>query len=456
MNKFENAWCYETVRLRDQSGELFDDRHANQIAILASTNTACRLLTRAHEVSRTNGLDQPRRDVRQTLRIGVLLIWMLSLVTGVSAGLASLGDSTQPVNVLWAVGSLLLLPTLMLLAWLMTFVMRSGSGGWLARGVQMIVGRLLSRGATALAWQAWLRVIGQAKAQRWWLAFLTHSIWFWVMTGALLSLIVAFSLRHYTFVWQTTWLSGDVFVQMAQWIGALPAKLGFVMPTADEIQASGNVAVDQPDIRLAWSNWLVGAVLVFGWLPRALLAMTSWFVLHRRYTSLRLDLEDAYALAVREKLNRLVAKSDVDAPPGPAEQWQSLIGISPDAALTRAAVVILETALSSELHARLPVDAVLLPPVDDQASRELTLKRLSDIKPGRLLVIADARQTPDRGVIRAILSFGAQAVKTSVYLLHTEDPRARRKAWEKRLEDIGLANPFDQPDAQLDWLRGIQ
>ena len=456
MKKFDRMWCYEMVRLREQGAITTHDHHdshANQIAIEQANSTELRLLTRAQTQSQVLGLQQAQSQVRMAMRMGLFAVWVVSLLLGISAGLASLGDSSQPVNVVWAIGSLLLLPTIMLLAWLLTFLLRATTGGWFGQGFELLIGKVLNQGKTTDAWRAWLRLALRAKAHRWWLALLTHSIWLWLLTGMILALLVAFSLRHYTFVWQTTWLSPDVFVQFAQAVGALPAKLGFVMPDSAAIKASGNVALDEPVVRLAWANWVVGALLVFGWIPRLLMALVSWGVLRRLYSRCQIDQQEAYALQIRQRLERLASKSEVDAPPGSVEPWQHIVGIDPGESGSDAAVVVVEAELPSTLHGKLPAQAALLPPVDDRESRQQSLDRLRQLKPARLLVIADARQTPDRGLVKAIVMFGSQAVQTRVFLLHLDDERARRTAWTKRLDSLGLAMPVSDPSVLVQWLR---
>lgn len=49
---------------------------------------------------------------------------LLALLAGASLALGALGDGRQPVNVFWALGSLLGLHLLSLLAWLLTQLLR--------------------------------------------------------------------------------------------------------------------------------------------------------------------------------------------------------------------------------------------------------------------------------------------------------------------------------------------
>jgi len=453
MQTFDNAWCYESVRLRESQKPRLDDHHANQLAILAGPDVRAQLLARATELARLAGVDTAQQTAKQFMRVGLILLWCVSFVVGASAGIASLGDATRPVNLLWALGSLLLVPSIAMVVWLATLLTRTSGGGWIGRLWQTVVARLLKPGATTSTWQAWLQLTKDAGANRWWFAFLTHSMWFWVLSGMLLAVMVSFSLRHFTFEWQTTWLSSDVFVQLAQIVGALPNAIGFSTPDTEMIAASGNAAIDEPFVRLAWANWLVGAIFVFGWLPRLILASVSWAYLRSRRLTYTIQIDDAYALAIRSKLDRLIAYSTVDGPAGAQDHWQTMVGIATDQACTESAVLALEAGLPAALHARLPAESIVLPPVDDGQSRRDALARLERLKPARLLVLVDARQTPDRGLIGTILSMGSQAVNTQVLLMHSSDSRARLGIWRERLNGIGLSGVNEQIDQALAWLR---
>jgi len=454
MLKFNNLWCYEAVRLREQRPPALDDHKANEQALASASDLSGRLVARAQVLAAGTGLKTAFVEARSAMRYSALAVSALGFLAGISAAMASLGDSTQPVNVIWALVSLLLLPTLMLVVWLASFMVSSETSGWFGRIWQLTLGRLLRSGPRALVWQAWLALAQQARSERWWLGLLTHTIWFSVLLGMVLAMFTAFSLRHYTFVWQTTWLSDGVFVQFAQAIGAWPSSLGFTVPDVQTIRDSGNVALDAPGARLAWANWLMGAVVVFGLLPRLLAMMASAFMLRHLHRRLRLRLHDAYALAIGHKFERLTASSQVDGPPGAQESWPQIFGIAPEEARTDAVVAVLEASLDDEVHSQTGVQTTVLPPIDDRASRKQAQARLSQLKPKRLLVVVDARQTPDRGLMRTLIDLGSQAVSTRVLLLHPEDARARLPAWHERLKAIGLPTDATSSDAVMTWLRG--
>lgn len=454
MQTFEQLWRYETVRQQELDQQIFDDAHANRKALEMGQDLRDQLLWRAHELAKTHGGEQAQSKARQVMRMALGLLGALGLLIGVSAGLASLGDSARALNLLWALGSLLLVPTLALVMWLVLMVSASGSGGWLGHWWQWLVGRLLKTRQNRAVWQGWLRLSANAQTERWWLALATHGMWLAIITGVLIAMVMAFSLRHYTFVWETTWLGEDVFVRVAQFIGWLPELMGFQAPDDQTIRASGNVAVDTSAARMAWASWLVGAVFVFGWLPRLILVGISAFVLRQRYKRYQLDCDDAYALSVRAKLARLQNPHQVDGPDGAPDQWQQLVGIEPAQAQSEAAWLAFELQPQAQAQQALSASARPIPAADDRESRQQATSLLQQLLPRRLLIVLDARQTPDRGAIRALLGFGALAVQTRVLLLHASDARARGAAWQERLNQAGVTRAFVQLSQAMDWLSG--
>jgi hypothetical protein len=454
MHTFDQAWRYESVRLQELETPDFDDTHANERALECGQDVRAQLLARADELARVNGTNDAQDRATKVMRMGIGVFWAIGLAIGLSAGFASLGDSARPVNLLWALGSLLLVPSLTLLAWCVLMFARLGTGGWLGHWWLWLVSRLFKTAQAGRVWRAWLNLSDHANTQRWWLALATHGMWFTVMSGVLLSMIMAFSLRHYTFVWETTWLGEDIFVHLAKLIGSVPVMLGFAVPDAQMIRNSGNTAVDLPAIRMAWASWLVGAVLVFGWLPRLVLLVASAWVLRYRYKNYQQSLDDAYALSIRAKLARLQDKHQVDGPAGASDQWQTLTGIAAEQALSEAVWLAFESSPDAKVHNALTASADEIAAVDDHQSRQAAVRHLQHLLPKRLLMVFDARQTPDRGTLRAVLAFGANAVQTRVLLINASDARARNVAWQARLSSCGVSPPYQALSAAAYWLQG--
>ncbi len=454
MHNFQNVWRYEAVRLLELANTSLSEASANQLASLSPGGPAAQLHARAMQLANVHKVEQPIHEaMRWSYRL-MWVFWLLSLFAGVSAGLTVLGDANSPINVLWALGSVLLVPTITLVLWLSSIGLGIGSGGWLGHWWQIVMGRLSRRGQDAVVWQAWLKVADAAQMQRWWFAFLTHTMWFWMMSGVVIATVLAFSLRHYTFMWQTTWLSSDTFVVVAQAIGRLPADLGFEVPDASMIEASGNAVLDEPLTRAAWANWFVGAVVVFGWFPRFVAAITSYLILRHRDRHLSIRTDDAYAISVLDRLASLNRGVHVDAPNGEPDTLGRLQGIEPRLSQSQAAALAVETDMPPELLRTMSKGVQVLPDADDRQTRMQALSSLEQLRPANLLLVLDARLTPDRGSLGLILQFGIHAVRTSVFLANSNDNRARLGVWREKLEMIGVPAPLVTVEQAVDWLFG--
>ena len=63
------------------------------------------------------------------------------------------------------------------------------------------------------------------------------------------------------------------FVALSAALGALPGMLGFPVPDAATVLASGDAPMLDEAGRRAWAGWLVGAMTIYGVLPRLALAL---------------------------------------------------------------------------------------------------------------------------------------------------------------------------------------
>ena len=454
MHTFDQAWLYETVRRQELQAALPDEAHINRIALGAATDPHGQLLARAQASVFAETVRADQKTVRQSMRLTVALLWFVSFLVGASLGLATLGDGRQAVNVVWTLGALLLPATAMLLVWLVLMFGATGSGGLLGRGWALLVGGLLGKTGRAKTWQAWLASTVDAGSQRWWLAFISHSMWLWLMLGVLLSLLLAFSLRHYTFVWETTWLGESMFEAAARAVGYFPGLLGFATPESQVIRDSGHAALTDPVSRKAWASWLVGAVLVFGFIPRLVLSAISFYMARARERSWRISLEDAYAISLLAKLALLKRATQTDGAAGAPDRLARLIGLPQDQVQAKAAWLALETEAPESIGQALDEVGIEIPAADDRHARQEAIARLQMLKPRRLLMLVDARQTPDRGVLRLLVRFGSHAHQAGVLMLQTGCERARTPQWQERLDEVGVAHIFVDQHGAIQWLMG--
>src|SRR5690606_33860564 len=136
----------------------------------------------------------------------------------------------------------------------------------------------------------------------WLLGLGVHGLWSLAMFSALLTLLALLATRRYGFVWETTILGESAFVGLTQALGALPALLGFSVPDIEQIRASGTLATDLDGARQNWAGWLGGVVLIYGMLPRLLLALSYEWRTRRGRAARRVDVQRPAYRRMRERL----------------------------------------------------------------------------------------------------------------------------------------------------------
>jgi|AntAceMinimDraft_1070359.scaffolds.fasta_scaffold02088_4 hypothetical protein len=454
MRYLTDPWLYEAVRLSEQQSGWVDDSAANQQAINTTNDGLGRLWSRAKALAPALALEPAVAKVRTNLKLSALLLCFVALVLGVSAGLTALGQAQDAVNVIWALLALLLVPTASFVLWAVSCFVPQGRGGFLGQIWEWLANRWLSQGKTALAWRAWVTVAQQRGAQRWWLAVVTHGIWAVLLIGVVAALLAAFSLRHYTFVWQTTWLDAEVFVGFAHAIGAWPGLLGFDVPSANTILLSGNAAVDSPEVRQQWAHWLVGCVIAWGLLPRLIALIVTAGLLGQCYRSKGSEPSDAYALVALARMEKQAQKPAFDDPSGPTDVWPQALFLPIQEGTEVNATVSIETASLDDIHAVFGGQVHALMRIEDRASRQQVKAQLQAMRPKRLLMIVDAQHTPDRGVFNTLLALTPHVVQARLFLQQAESKRNRVTQWQEKSQAVGMGPPLTDWSAAVQWMNG--
>lgn len=451
LTTLDRLWLTEAVRLREEHAGPLEDAEANRQARAQGGELPELIEHRALWLARRDGLIAALQHWRQGARLAGFALALLALFTGAGLAWAALGDSAGPVNVFWALGSLLGLNLLTLLGWLLGFLLAGDSGGALGR-LWLWLSEKLARDARAVQLApALLAVLEQRRLGRWLLGLGVHGLWLLAMSSALLTLLALLATRRYGFVWETTILGEGAFVGLTQALGTLPSLLGFGMPDIDQIRASGTLQNDFESARQSWAGWLVGVVLVYGLLPRLLLTLFCLWRWRRGRASLQLDLQlPAYRL-LRERLQPPSERLGIsDAAP------QQLHAPSAGAQLDGsegAVIVAIELDQSHPWPPKLPRSVVDAGVLDDRQQRRRLLEQLTRFPPQRLAIACDPRRSPDRGTLALIGELSRCAASTRVWLLQAPAGQAldsqRLQNWHQALDGLGLVHSSCAP---LNWL----
>lgn len=441
---FAGRWLAEAVRLGSDGRA---EREAEDHARRERGDAEQRLLAWAAFIARRDGLQSAPANWRRQATASLLLLMAVALIGGLTGALAVLGDGSRPVNVIWALGSLLGINLLMLLVWLAGFLASAPSPS-LGRLWFWLSQRFQNRDAINLT-RAFVMLNNQAGLTRWWLGLVSHAVWLAALLGVTIGLLLALSLRSYAFSWETTILPASVFVSLVEGLGWLPGWIGFQTPNIEGIQQAGQMpgtaqAFLQADPeRRAWASWLLGCLVVYGVLPRLLLVIASGLRLMVGTRRLRLDVNAPGWLPLQ---HRLMPASEAGGilDPAPGQLAGSRIqrrALAPDGEYTLVAFELGDDAPShylpaqaSDLHWHHRFN------VDSREQRHEVLSFLQSSPPGALLVICDATLSPDRGTLHWLASAMGSAAQAAVWLHNAPDAGVERmEAWQQGLQGIGVA-----------------
>jgi len=449
LTPLQNLWLTETIRLREEHAGPLDDLEANRLARAAGGDLPGRIQHRAVWLAERDGLGAALRHWLQGARLALVLLVIFALLSG--AGLAFAALSQTPVNVFWALGSLLGLNLILLLSWALGLILAGEHGATLGRLWLWLSEKLARDAKAAQLAPALLLMLQRKKLNRWALGTLVNGLWLLAMLSALLLLLTLMATRRYGFVWETTILGADTFINLTQALGAVPALLGFNVPTVEMIRASGGAALDIESARQAWATWLVGVLLVYGVLPRLLLAVLCFWRWSRGKAALTLDLNLPGYAELRERLMPTSERLGInDAAPQQLHRVQSSVS---EQTSEGALLVAIELDDQRPWPPALPKTVSNAGILDSRESRHKLLEQLSRFPPARLLIACDPRRSPDRGSLALIAELARNASATRIWLLQAPPGEALDSArlgdWHVALQQLEL--PFADC-APMNWL----
>ena len=462
---FNTYWLAETLRLREAHWGPLEDASEVRRARAQGRGFTEQILLRALFLGQREKLDVVLQKWTQVAKLALAGMTFIALLAGVGAATGALGDGSRSVNLPLALLGLLGLHCLTFVLWLLGFALdRRGGGAWLGR-VWLWMTQKLARGPdTALAPTALIGLLGRNGALRWVLSSVSHGIWVSALLALLVTLLAELSARRYSFNWETTLLSADTFVHLTALIGWLPAQFGFAMPSEEIVRASNGLQTLPAAAQALWSSWLIGAVVMYGIGPRALGLIISLTLAKRNIAALSLD-ENLPAYAdLRGRLQPASEKMGIDAPDKrewPLRRQVALFAENiPNRSLVAGIELAPETPWPPEPIGELFGDAIGdLGVIDTHSQRNALLDQLQQHPAGKLLLVCDARQTPDRGAIALVAELARYAHQTHIALSpgieHGSRAGLRTGLWQQRLAQAGFAPEtiHTQLTDALAWLK---
>ncbi|WP_397450514.1 DUF2868 domain-containing protein [Pseudomonas sp. NA-150] len=451
LTPMDSLWLTEAVRLREEHAGPLEDMEANRRARATAGDLPTRINNRALWLAERDGLLSALRHWKQGARLALLVLAILVVISGAGLAFAALGNGQTSVNVFWALGSLLGLNLILLLSWALGMLFAGESSASLGRLWLWLSEKLARDAQAAQLAPALILLLQRRRLNRWLLGMVVNGAWLLTLLSALTLLLLLMATRRYGFVWETTILSADTFVNVTQALGALPALLGFNVPTEAMIRASGDSALSIESARQAWASWLVGVLLVYGIVPRLLLALMCLWHWRRGRAALSLDLSLPGYSQLRERLMPSSERLGVsDAAP---DHWDDVQagGAATDSEGAVLVAIELDDQRPWPPHlSKTVMDAGIL---DSRESRQKLLDQLTRFPPARLAIACDPRRSPDRGSLALIAELARCAGAARIWLLQAPSGQAldseRLGDWHSALQKLGI--PYAD-SAPLMWL----
>jgi hypothetical protein len=472
LTTFERHWLAETLRLHEAEHGGLDDTALLPALQRAASDVETRILLRAERLTQAqhpSWIDDMRAWKTQA-RWVIGLLAALALLSGffsatslINTGMYDTGG--RLVNVVWMLCTLLLPPILTLLAWLFLLALPGTHGQTLLGQFGVWLQRHLPGQSPARlhVGHALFSLLNHHRLLRWGMGSLSHLLWLIALSAAVLGLLFMLATQQHLFVWETTILPGEVFVNFVTWTGTLPAYFGFTTPSPEVILASGTSHTTQSEFaRHAWASWLLGCVIVYGLLPRLLALVFSFWQWKHGLAKLRLDLKQPGLAMLRARLHVETQNIGI-IDPAPATLHTSTFHPWPSREHSQGTKPIL---IGLELGEDIPWPPVgsekfmVFPRIDSGEDRQRLLAALQKTPPNSLLIVVDTRVSPDRGSLNLINQWAQLTEIPLVWLMQPPSVQTgvqieRSNIWRESLREAGWPKDalLDDASAKI-WLTG--
>ena len=405
--QLKSLWLTETIHLIESESGRFADQDINRQVKAIPTSLVNRIVTRATMLSKPNGLYLAQKIILRSIKISFFLLLLVSIFLGSSLTFSAL--SQNPINLYWALFSLLGVHLITLILWIGSFFFFSRFGGSLLIHCWLwIAQKLYQKKTVQQLIPAFITLFGSRI--RWLIGFVLNLFWTVILSSALLVLVVLLSTQHYSFEWKTTLLNSDTIIHLTHYLGYLPALFGFSIPSDDVIKLSEH-ALSAGDIRSSWAIWLLGVFICYGLAVRFLLMIfcgVIWIVSSRK---IKLNLNDPYYQILSQQLQPLLTNV-VDEDKLGQHKWQL-----PISQIEEGHDVYL-VAVDVEENWNFPNTIPFYGFLNTRQERGAILDYLQ-LKPAyKMLIAIDTDRAPDRGILNFIQQLMNKSQQSRIWFIN--------------------------------------
>lgn len=442
---FKTAWLTETVRLQEVQHGAYEDRQEIQQALQTGKSPRERIQLRASALGHREKLSEHIQLFSSIAQWALATLIVIGAIAGASATLSALGNGDKPVNLMVALLALLGLHAVTLLLWLLSLRLNTAGPPGLGAAWLWLSKTLSRQPKTRSTLQAFTNVLHRNGALKPALGCVTHAIWVSLMAASILTLLGVLSVRLYQFQWETTLLNPASFVLLTQALGGLPSVLGFSTPPAAVVTESIGTPSTIGNAAALWSNWLIGCVVVYGFLPRVILLFVCITLTARRLTATTLNTALPGHIELHPRLMPVSEMVGIDSPAPRTHKTNT-----PNAAHTPLrkgeSYVLLGLELANDTAwppFETGAEGTDLGIIDSQVQRTQALANLHLAKPEHIIVYCDVSQTPDRSLLTFLKQLQHQRATLHLVFEASQPDNDRYEIWKEYACQKGI------PSAQI-------
>ncbi len=294
---------------------LITEKMQNEKAATSPESGLQKLRRRAQLIDSNGKIAKTLAKIDTRIKAIILImsvVWCASGFTGLFALLQA-----NVVNFFYVLVCLLGFHTLMLVGWiLMTLISKDDKPTIFASFVSpshLIRGKDDITTSAVNIYEKQLHHAGM----RWYLGKISHQLWLATLAGMLIALIVLLMVRDYNFSWESTLLSGQTIATLVSWMAWLPNLVGFATPSPEQVLASQQFANQMGEASgsvmsgvssYEWAMLLIGSLLMYGIIPRAILWIFCALMFNRK--KMALDIKLPYYQKILDFWSRTVTDED--------------------------------------------------------------------------------------------------------------------------------------------------
>jgi hypothetical protein len=273
-------------------------------------------------------------------------------------------------------------------------------------------------------------LVRERRLLPWAFGLANHAIWATSFAALMVVLYVQFAARSYQLTWETTILSQQALTDFIRATGRPAALLGLPQSELRPL-APGDVLLNR---QLAF--WLIYCVLLYGLVPRLLLALWCRWKWARAREEFSIDFADPYFRRHFQRLDQLTEPEIVDGDHLPARASPLPAAAQPTASVGPPVWIAFE--LPPEIQWTGDDGITVMTVTGDSEGRQRVVDRLARTRAARAVIVCNGASSPDRGTARFLRDIAAQSGATALLLVAPgSDMSLRTALWTAWLRDVG-------------------